>query len=364
MKRDKFPIKIAILLPTLAYGGAEKLILDELKVLCKDRRFNFEVILLFEKGPLYDEFKRLSLRIKAFESSHNPFKIMISYLKIYRYLRLKKFDLLHIHLLYKPVILIFKFINAKFLLTVHNIRAFSFFEKVGFFFPDKVIACGERTYQFLTRYISNSKVVLLPNGVEEHNIKYDKAKLKVKYKIKDNYPIILSIGRLTQEKGFVYLIKSVSLLKKDFPRIKLLIAGDGELREKLQGLINELDLVNHVKLLGIIKNVFELFKISDAYVNSSLWEGLPMTLLEAMSMKIPIIATDVGSNSEVVINGYTGLLVKPQSEYEIAKAVKKIINNPTLGKKLAENAYKLFKEKYTIEKHCENLANLYLSVSS
>ena len=363
------PIKIAILLPTLAYGGAEKLVLDELRILCKDERFNFEVILPFSKGPLYEEFKKLGIKIKNFNSSHDKIEMIITYLKIYKYLRKRKFDIIHLHTIYNPLVVLICKAAAfhKVYSTIHRYTKFTFTQTLSFHLPDKIIACGKKLANFLTRYVPEKKVFLLLNGIKEYNKVYDTKqlkKLKSDYEVQDNYPVVLSIGRLTKQKGYTYLIKSVSFLKNDYPKVKLLIAGDGELREELQKLIKELNLTGHVRLLGIVKNVFELFQISDIYVNSSLWEALPLTLLEAMSSKIPIVATNVSGNSEVIIDGQTGLLIKPKSEHEIAKAVKKIINNPTLDKKLAENAYKLFKEKYTIEKHCENLANLYLSVSS
>lgn len=360
---NKTPIKIAIVLPTLAYGGAEKLVLEELRVLSKDNRFAFELILLFEPGPLFEEFNNLDIKIKVFNSSHKPLEIIFTYFMLYRYVRREKFDIVHVHLLCKPIILILKFLGSKFLLTVHNTeRAFSFLEKITFVLSDKVIACGVGTYQFLKRFVADSKLFLLSNGIRRKKIKAKVEELKSRYNIQNNFPTILSIGSLTYQKGFEYLIKSIALLKVDYPKIKLLIAGDGKLRDSLQGLIGKLGLDEHITLLGIVKNVFELFELSDIYVNSSLWEGLPLTLLEAMSMKIPIIATNVGGNSEVIIDSQTGLLIKPESEYEIAEAIKKLVNNSEFAERLADNGYKLFKEKYTIEKHCEKLANLYLSM--
>ena len=343
---NKTPIKIAIVLPTLAYGGAEKLVLEELRVLSKDNRFAFELILLFEPGPLFEEFKNLDIKIKVFNSSHNPLQVVVTYIMLYNYIRKEKFDLIHVHLLYNPIILILKFVGSKFLLTVHSTeRAFSFLEKITFRLSDKVIACGVGTYQFLKRFVADSKLFLLPNGIRQKQINInDLEELKVRYNIEGNFPVILSIGRLTHQKGFEYLIKSIRLLKSNYPEIKLLIAGEGEVRENLQKLIDKLGQHDHVKLLGIVKNAFELFPISDVYVNSSLWEGLPLTLLEAMSMKIPIIATNVGGNSEVVIDHQTGLLIRSESENEIAEAIRKVLSDSEFGKKLADNAYKLFKK--------------------
>jgi len=366
MKKYKFPIKIAILIPTLAYGGAEKLILEELRILCKDKRFIFEVILPFSKGPLYEEFKKLSINIISFNSSHNKIGLIITYFKIYKYLKKRKFNIIHIHTIYNPFVVLLCKVTmfSKVYLTIHRYTKFTFTQILSFYFSDKVIACGKNLANFLLQYLPERKVFLLLNGIKESHKVYNVSQLKElksNYGVQNNYPVVLSIGRLTKQKGYTYLIKSISLLKNDYPKIKLIIAGDGELREKLEDLIRELNLNNNIKLLGIIKNVFELFKISDVYVNSSLSEALPLTLLEAMSSRIPMVVTNVSGNKELVINGKTGLLINPKSEHEIAKAIKKLIDNPELGKRLAENGYKLFKEKYTIEKHCENLANLYLS---
>jgi len=104
--------------------------------------------------------------------------------------------------------------------------------------------------------------------------------------------VFVNVGRLTEAKGQWFLIRSFKKVTEKYPNAKLIILGDGELKDKLQNLINKLNLQNNVYLLGMQKNPFKFLKHSNCFVFSSLWEGLPNTVIEALSLNLPVISTD------------------------------------------------------------------------
>ena len=106
-----------------------------------------------------------------------------------------------------------------------------------------------------------------------------------------DYPVILSAGRLTRQKNFASLIRAFAQVRARRPA-KLLILGEGEERQRLTELINELNLQEHVALPGFVDNPFPYMKRSSVFVLSSLWEGLPNVLIQAMALGAPVVATD------------------------------------------------------------------------
>ena len=114
-------------------------------------------------------------------------------------------------------------------------------------------------------------------------------------------PLFITIGRLIQQKGQWHLIRAFTQVVKQYPRATLLILGEGEYRDKLQTLIADCDLQDHVFLLGNHSNVYQFLNQADVFVFSSLWEGMPNTMLEALAVGLPIVSTDCISGPREII---------------------------------------------------------------
>ncbi len=124
------------------------------------------------------------------------------------------------------------------------------------------------------------------------------------------------------------MLHAVRLIANEMPNFSLRIVGDGEERQTLERLRVDLNLHKHVEFLGARGDVSRLLEESGIFVLSSLGEGLSLTLLEAMASGLPIVATRVGGNPEVVVDGVTGLLVPPSSPSHLAAAVMQMIRHP------------------------------------
>lgn len=150
--------------------------------------------------------------------------------------------------------------------------------------------------------------------------KYNSA-VNTMYIKKNNYSTIGFVGRLSEEKGISSLIHSMGIIRRKIPSARLVIVGTGPIEDDLKELTNRLELNSHVDFVGYKDNVFEILKQLDVFVLPSRTEGCPIVILEAMAMGLPVVATRVGGNPELVRDGETGYLVPFNDENALARAV-------------------------------------------
>ena len=168
------------------------------------------------------------------------------------------------------------------------------------------------------------KAAVIPNGLDARRILAD-AEAAVPENIQDfaktHSPLLLGVGRLAREKGFDCLIKAFSEVKRSFPSAGLLLIGEGVQRALLERQTHELVLDEAVMMPGYLGNVPGIMKRSDVLCMPSLTEGLPITLLEAMTVGLPIVASDVGEISEVLGAGKGGRVIRAETPGSLAKEV-------------------------------------------
>jgi glycosyltransferase involved in cell wall biosynthesis len=141
--------------------------------------------------------------------------------------------------------------------------------------------------------------------------------------------VVVCVARLMPQKGHRYLIEAFARLLSDIPSARLKLAGEGLLRSELEQQCVSLGLGNQVEFLGVVtrSQLPELYAECDVVALASLWEGLPVTLIEALSAGLPIVATDVGGNAELVIDGLNGIVVPPKDVDALVRALTVLANN-------------------------------------
>ena len=359
----RMPIrKIAVLLPSAQAGGAEQMVFEELSFLKHDRRFQFELHLVFEAGSWCDKFKALEIPVHVWNTPHKSPRMLLNYFNIVRYLRRERFDILHIHLLNYLGPWAGRLAGLKVITTVHVDFMYRLLERICLRQSDLLFGCGSQVMRNLKGFIPEKKLKLLNNairvvlssGLQPENI-------LERFGLYKDSRVVLSLGRYTEQKGYDLLVEAFGRVVKKEPKAVLLIGGDGPDREKLERQVMAKGMQESIHLLGLVNDVDALFEICDIYVNSSRWEGLPVSLLEAMAHKKPIVATNVGGNSEIIKNGETGLLVPPERPDLISEAILKVFEDRSLAGRLGAKAFELFKEHYSINKHCAILASEYLA---
>jgi glycosyltransferase involved in cell wall biosynthesis len=153
---------------------------------------------------------------------------------------------------------------------------------------------------------------------------------------------------LSEQKGIRYLLEGARIVRAADPTIRFVIAGDGPLREELEGLAASMGLGDTVRFLGYRRDVPHLVAALDLYVLPSLWEGLPLALLEALGSGKPILATTVGGNPEVVEDGENGCLFPPRDPEAIAGAVLRLRADAVLRERMRRNNVAKFTRQFSV----------------
>lgn len=232
----------------------------------------------------------------------------------------------------------------------------------------KIIAVSQAAKEYYHKEIKIplKKIKVIPNAIDIERFECTKD-INYFYKelslTKDDF-ILTCVGRLTEQKGQRYLLEALSLLKEGCPQIRVLFVGKGEDEKKLKELVNKFGINDLVRFMGFRLDIPEILKLTDAVVLPSLYEGLPVCILEAMAAEKPIIATKVGGSKSIIQDAKTGFLVPPQDAKALAEAIKKIISLPDKGKKLGGAAQEFVKERYSIKKIAKDTEKLFISLAT
>ncbi len=177
-----------------------------------------------------------------------------------------------------------------------------------------------------------------------------------------NATVLLTVGRLSKEKGHSDLLRALALMRAaGEPKLDLLLAGDGPERSALEALCAELNLQDSVHFLGFQVNVRPLYGIADLFVLPSHSEGSPNVLLEAIDAGVPIIATAVGGIPEIVENEVSALLVDQQNETALASAIRRMLGDEALRERLRSSA-RLVLPRHTPEQYFRHIAQVFETV--
>jgi glycosyltransferase involved in cell wall biosynthesis len=157
------------------------------------------------------------------------------------------------------------------------------------------------------------------------------------------------VARLDMQKGFEYLLQAARELCKMFSDLKIVIAGEGPDRSKIEDIIQQYGLQSSVVLVGQQSNMPAVYAAMDIFVLPSLNEGLPMTVLEAMAASKPVIATRVGAIPSVIKDGENGLLVAPKDSEGLRNAVASLLSDPERRQRMGDQAHAWVSQNYTSE---------------
>lgn len=175
---------------------------------------------------------------------------------------------------------------------------------------------------------------------------------------KNNKYDFINVARFNIEKNHIYLINTVSELVKDFPDIKILLVGSGALFNEMNELVKKKQLDKNIEFAGYTENVYQYLQISKIFVLPSIYEGNPISILEAMNCGLPIIASNVGGIPDVVKDGRNGLLIDPNNETDLYLKMKKLLNDERLYNLMKINNLNDIKN-YSIEQSAMAYFNIF-----
>lgn len=315
-------------------------------------------------GPICRYFKSNNIKYFIFNNNRVGKHTLSGIKYLFKNIRENRYDIIHAQAGTAPC-LIGRLLRTPLIIehrhgldfTSEAIRNMSFaetrYEKLKKYLSDySVTVCkSDRTVLIEKFGYDKDKVFTVYNGIEDHQGNPDKNEHVKK--------IIGTVGRLTYQKAQEYLIESArDLIKKGYD-FEFHIYGDGEERDKYQDLIQSYGLEESVKLMGYTDDVYAVLKSFDLFVLPSRYEGIPYVILEAMSLGIPLISTDVGGISEVIRNGENGLLIQKENSGALSENIIRLMENEDLRKRLKENARSDYEKFYNIKKTVGDIEAIY-----
>ncbi|MEJ2648324.1 MAG: glycosyltransferase [Sedimentisphaerales bacterium] len=225
-------------------------------------------------------------------------------------------------------------------------------------FTDKIVCVSESARLSLLQHVrkNNTKVTNIPNGLNTERF-LSVAKTATKFTGRRRVGII---ARFNEQKGHIYFVEAAAKIVETFQDVEFIFVGDGTLRSMIEQRVNDKGLHSYSHFLGLRNDVGELLQSFDVFVLASLWEGMPITLLEAQYFGVASVVTNVGGNPEVVTDGYNGFLVAPRDSAALASAILKLLINDELRKEFGSHGQRVFALRFGIE----TMANAYLHLIS
>jgi len=377
--------KLRVLQYSEAYtlGGVLKVVERLSLGLANSNKHNIEqVLILIDKPEIKEYFEKVVQKYSSIIETHY-IKLPSDYFSIKEFYHLKmlmqkkNFDIVHLHL-YSPDscrlgVLAARMTGVPVITTEHlysevtTLRLYVL-KWLSQFLIDRIITVSKSVKVNLieNRGIRSSKIKTIPNSIDLDNfckdssVKENSANIRRSLIFDENTVLIGTIAAFFARKGHQFLIKAASSIINNHPNTKFIFIGEGSLILEMKKRSQELGLSKNIEFLGSIENVLPYYSIFDIFVLPSLGEGMPLTILEAMAMGVPVVATAVDGNKELVLNGETGLLVPSIDVTALAKAIEYMIENPEKAKEMGNAGRKRIHNNYSLQRNIEDTINIYL----
>lgn len=385
------PKKILYLITGLDTGGAEVLLWQSLRFL--DRTHFEPVVVSFI--PIGEIGKRIekdgvvvhSLNIRKVLSEQNKWNLVafvprflsvlfIELPKLVMLVRRIQPDILHAHLFHANCIgrIVGTMCRVPIIIsTIHNIDFGGRFRERVLQYTDfmstRTIAISAAVEQAMLarKVVPSTKLTVIENGIDVDAFQIrnrgNVSVLRERLTLPIDRHIFVSVGRLQEQKGYAFLLEAARQLANEHTRVLFIVLGEGELRGLLEKEIMNQGLQDSVWLLGNRENVAEYLYASDSFVMPSLWEGLPIALLEAMACALPIVATRVGGVPDAV--GNTAILVPPKDATALADACRKMLAQPAEQRAVLGSAMRqIVESRFSLQTNMQKYEQLYRSFTS
>jgi len=208
-----------------------------------------------------------------------------------------------------------------------------------------------------------ARVYLIRNGIEWRrfaSVQEQRASMRKALRMPADAFVATTVCRLYRPRDLSTLLRAFQQVRVALPQAHLLIVGDGPLRDKVEQEMAALSLTQVVHLLGMRRDVPQILGATDVFVLASRgWEGLPLTVLEAMAASMPVVASDVGGTREAVLEGDTGYLFQPGDAAALALRLRALANDPGLARQMGQRGQARVQELFTAERMARETAALY-----
>lgn len=373
-------MKILHLIYSSGIYGAEKHLIDILPAL-KEHGINCELLFICPKKRITslqkycDELNKRGIKTTLLPSK-SKFLVLHTAKKIYCYLKSKDIQIVHSHLFSADFIaVIIKKMYFKKLIILSTKHGYEEEYLVQYGLGNEKIRYN--FYYFISRAvikrIDHNLAVSRALSDMYYYLKLQKNKMKyVHHGVNlqasnatqvqtKGYPIIMMVGRLSQMKGHTYLFQALPEIIKKFPELKLLLLGDGPLKNELISQATRLNIIDHIEFIGFA-NPKDYVSQCLVMVQPSLFEPFGLVYIESFALRIPLVAFDAEAGNEIIENNETGILVPKNDPNALAEKIIYLLESPEERNRLSENAYKKYLAYYNVERMAKETAQWYNSV--
>lgn len=351
-------------------GGTERQVLNLIQGL-DTTRFDSEVACLKRWGGLLPEMEATGIPITEYKTTSLYNHVAIwNQMKFLKHLRKRNIEIVHTYGFYSNVFALPPARLAGTAAVLASIRDTGEHltpmqrrtEKLFCRMADCIVTNAEAVRTRLTNEgYDPEKIVVIHNGIELTRYARKPAELGLHRElgVPSNTPLVAVFARLNELKGIEYFLRAAAGLIHRFKNVRFLIVGDGALRVELEKYAAQLGLTKHVVFLGFRLDVPKLLSEISVSVLPTLSEGLSNSLLEAMAASVPVVATSVGGNPEVVQGGVTGLLVPPRDAEALARAIGQFLEQPSLGRRFGLAGRERVSKRFALEQMTRATERLY-----
>jgi glycosyltransferase involved in cell wall biosynthesis len=373
-------INLLYVITKLELGGAQKQLLSLIRGLNKEQ---FRVFLFTgQNGLLVEDV----LSITGLQRRHCPFleraihplKDLLVLIDLFLFIKKNNIEIIHTHSSKAGILgrLAAKLAGVK--IIIHTVHGWSFhdyqpiflkglfisLEKfVGMFTDKLIVVSAYDQLKGLRNHIGDqAKYSLIHYGIDYTEFNLANSSIRSELGLNKNDLVVGMVACFKPQKCPQDFIKLACLINRDMPKVKFVLVGDGVLRKKIEELISASNLEKNIILLGWRRDIPDILAAFDVFVLTSLWEGLPVTLLEAMAKAKAIIATDTGGVREIIEEGKTGFLVQPHAMDELAHKLAGLLKDSALKVRIGNSAKESLKYDFRADKMINNTQALYNSL--
>ncbi|MCK4905796.1 glycosyltransferase [bacterium] len=361
--------RIAYLITELNIGGAENS-LYQLVTHLNSKRFSPVVYSLSGEGKIADKLRDKGIEVICL-GAKSKLDITV-FFKLIKLLHRKKPHVLHTYLFHANFIgRIAGWLN-RIPIIISTIQVMEkeklyhlYLDMLTQWMVNKEVCVSKQLEEFTRKRvkISSSKLVTIYNAVDITSVKplqvEAKNELTRNLSLSGFHPIIGTVARLTTQKGIPYLLKAFQLILKNFPDCCLLVVGQGPQKQGLETLSEGLGISSNVKFLGFREDINEIMNLMDVFVLPSLWEGLPLTILEAQALSKPVVATSVSGSKEIIKDGENGFLAHPKDSQSLALYTNILLENSKMREEFGKKGKEFVNKNFSLDRMVKDTEKLY-----